>query len=40
LLSSNLGDLRKRGRAHVEAHHGWDLVLDRLFGIYRDVLDN
>jgi alpha-1,6-mannosyltransferase len=40
LLSSNLGELGSRGRAYVEAHHGWDLVLDRLFGIYRDVLHN
>jgi alpha-1,6-mannosyltransferase len=38
LLSSNLADLGARGRAYVEAHHGWDLVFDRLFEIYRDVL--
>jgi alpha-1,6-mannosyltransferase len=38
LLSGNLADLGARGRAYVEAHHGWDLVFDRLFDIYRDVL--
>ncbi|HYF39771.1 MAG TPA: glycosyltransferase [Gemmatimonadales bacterium] len=38
LFSSNLGELGALGRAYVEAHHGWDLVFDRLFGIYRDVL--
>jgi glycosyltransferase involved in cell wall biosynthesis len=40
LMSSNLSTLSARGRAYVEAHHGWDLVLDRLFSIYRDVLRN
>lgn len=40
LLSTNLDHLGAKGRAYVEAHHGWDLVLDRLFGIYRDVLHN
>jgi alpha-1,6-mannosyltransferase len=38
LMSSDLRDLGARGRGYVEAHHGWDLVFDRLFGIYRDVL--
>ena len=38
LMRSNLPELGLKGRAYVEAHHGWDLVLDRLFGIYRDIL--
>jgi alpha-1,6-mannosyltransferase len=38
LLAGNLGELGARGRAYVEAHHGWDLVFDRLFGIYRRIL--
>jgi alpha-1,6-mannosyltransferase len=38
IMTSNLTDLGARGRAYVEAHHGWDLVFGRLFGIYRDVL--
>ena len=40
LMSSNLDPLSARGRAYVEAHHGWDQVLERLFRIYRDVLHN
>ena len=40
LMSSSLEPLSARGRAYVEAHHGWDQVLDRLFRIYRDVLQN
>ena len=39
LITGNLGELGARGRAYVEAHHGWDLVFDRLFGIYREILD-
>jgi alpha-1,6-mannosyltransferase len=38
LLSSNLNKLGSRGRAHVEAHHGWDRVFNRLFAIYRSIL--
>jgi alpha-1,6-mannosyltransferase len=38
LLTGNLSELGSRGRSHVEAHHGWDMVLDRLFGIYRRIL--
>jgi alpha-1,6-mannosyltransferase len=38
LLAGNLGELGARGRAYVEAHHGWDMVFDRLFGIYRRIL--
>lgn len=38
LISSDLTDLGVRGRAYVETHHGWDLVFDRLFGIYREIL--
>ena len=40
LMSSDLDPLSARGRAYVEAHHGWDQVLERLFRIYRDVLHN
>jgi alpha-1,6-mannosyltransferase len=38
LLGADLTVLGARGRAYAEAHHGWDLVLDRLFEIYRGVL--
>jgi alpha-1,6-mannosyltransferase len=38
LLAGNLGELGALGRAYVEAHHGWDMVFDRLFGIYRRIL--
>jgi alpha-1,6-mannosyltransferase len=38
LLTEDLSDLGRRGRAHVEAHHGWEMVFDRLFGIYRGIL--
>lgn len=38
LLASNLAELGARGRSYVEIHHGWDMVFDRLFGIYRRVL--
>lgn len=38
LMVSNLPELGVKGRAYVEAYHGWDLVLDHLFGIYRDIL--
>jgi alpha-1,6-mannosyltransferase len=38
LFLANLDELGARGRSHVEVHHGWDLVLDRLFGIYRRIV--
>ncbi len=38
LLGADVEGLGARGRAYAEAHHGWDLVLDRLFEIYRGVL--
>jgi alpha-1,6-mannosyltransferase len=38
LLTGELGVLGARGRLYAEAHHGWDTVLDRLFGIYRGIL--
>lgn len=38
LITGNPRELGSRGRSYVEAHHGWDLVLDRLFSIYRRIL--
>jgi alpha-1,6-mannosyltransferase len=38
LLTGNLSELGGRGRSHVEAHHGWEMVFDRLFAIYRRIL--
>jgi alpha-1,6-mannosyltransferase len=38
LFQANLDELGARGRTHVEVHHGWDLVFDRLFGIYRGIV--
>lgn len=39
LITGSLDDLGIRGRAYVEANHGWDQVFDRLFGVYRRILD-
>ncbi len=39
LMTANLGELGRLGRAHVEAHHGWDMVFDRLFEVYRGILN-
>ena len=39
LLSASLQELGRRGRAHVEAHHGWGMVFDQLFGVYRGILN-
>jgi alpha-1,6-mannosyltransferase len=39
LITSDLNYLGIKGRAYVEAHHGWDLVFDRLFGIYREIVE-
>jgi glycosyltransferase involved in cell wall biosynthesis len=36
------GDLRMHGdraRAFIEAHHRWDAVFDRLFGVYRGLVE-
>ena len=38
LLRGDLAHLGSSGRRYAEAHHGWDAVLDRIFGVYRDVL--
>jgi alpha-1,6-mannosyltransferase len=38
LLAGNLDELGARGRSYVEAYHGWDMVFDRLFGIYSRIL--
>jgi alpha-1,6-mannosyltransferase len=38
LLGGNLRELGVRGRAYVEAHHGWDMVFDHLFDVYRKIL--
>jgi alpha-1,6-mannosyltransferase len=40
LMTADLGQLGLKGRSYVQAHHGWDLVFDRLFGVYRDVLQS
>jgi alpha-1,6-mannosyltransferase len=37
LLDADLAALGARARAFVEAHHRWDRVFDRIFGIYREV---
>lgn len=39
LFSSDLAELGARGRAYVAAQHGWDQVFDKLFDIYRGILD-
>ncbi|MEP6765519.1 MAG: glycosyltransferase [Gemmatimonadaceae bacterium] len=38
LLTSDLHDLGRRGRAYAEREHSWTFVFDRLFEVYRDVL--
>jgi alpha-1,6-mannosyltransferase len=38
LLTTDLTKLGTRGRAYVEAHHGWEMVFERLFTIYRGIL--
>jgi alpha-1,6-mannosyltransferase len=38
LLTADLTELGTKGRRYVEANHGWDLVFDRLFGLYREIL--
>jgi alpha-1,6-mannosyltransferase len=38
IFLENLHRLGARGRRHVEIHHGWDMVFDRLFDIYRGIV--
>ena len=38
LLDGDLSALGARARAFVEAHHRWDTVFDRIFGIYREII--
>jgi hypothetical protein len=38
VLCGALEPLGAAGRRYAEAHHGWDAVLDRIFGVYRDLL--
>jgi alpha-1,6-mannosyltransferase len=38
VLQGSLEPLRVAGRRYAEAYHGWDAVLDRIFGVYRDLL--
>jgi alpha-1,6-mannosyltransferase len=38
LASGNLETLGANGRSYVEAHHGWNTVLDHIFQIYRTIL--
>lgn len=39
LLQSDLAPLGTRGRQYVEAWHGWDLVFNQLFAVYREILN-
>lgn len=38
LFASGPDTAGARSRAFIEAHHRWDVVLDRLFGVYREVV--
>ena len=38
LLGADLTAIGARGRRYAEANHGWERVLDGLFGVYRQVL--
>jgi alpha-1,6-mannosyltransferase len=38
LLQGDLASLGGAGRRYAVAHHGWDAVLDCLFGVYGDIL--
>jgi hypothetical protein len=40
LLDADLVELGRKGRSYVEANHGWDLVFDRLFRLYREILES
>jgi alpha-1,6-mannosyltransferase len=39
LFSGNLQAHARRGRHYAETYHGWDTVLDRLFDVYRGILN-
>jgi alpha-1,6-mannosyltransferase len=39
LFAGNLGQLGALGRSYAEAHHGWETVFDRLFAVYRRIVD-
>jgi alpha-1,6-mannosyltransferase len=39
LLDADLVGLGKLARGFAEAHHSWDMVFDRLFAVYRSLLD-
>jgi alpha-1,6-mannosyltransferase len=38
LLSQDLGALGDRARRYAEVHHEWDVVFNRLFAFYREIL--
>lgn len=38
LLQSDVIGLGRKARQHAERHHAWDVVFDRLFEVYREVL--
>lgn len=38
LLKSDVIGLGRLARQHAERHHAWEVVFDRLFAVYRDVL--
>jgi alpha-1,6-mannosyltransferase len=39
MFGEDLNRLGAIGRSHTEAHHGWDTVFDRLFGIYSRIIN-
>ena len=40
LLQGDLAALGAAGRRYAEADHGWDAVLDRIFDVYRGILQS
>jgi alpha-1,6-mannosyltransferase len=40
LLRGDLVALGAEGRRYADAHHGWDAVLDRIFEVYRGILQS
>jgi alpha-1,6-mannosyltransferase len=40
LLRGDLGALGAAGRRYAVADHGWDAVLDRIFDVYRGILQS
>ncbi len=38
LLQHDVIGLGRKARQHAELHHAWDVVFDRLFSVYREVL--